>query len=72
VKEEHTEAAYLLFIVPRDDCGGGLELNSSDPIYCNAVKKAIEAGVKVCVFGLSFRSNGEISFNKELDFLAPK
>jgi len=66
-----TAACYLVFIVPRSDCGGGLELNSSDPIYCNAVSKALLAGVKVRVFGLDFQENGCISFSKKLPLFIP-
>jgi len=63
-----TEEAALVFIVPRNDCGGGLELNPNDPIYCNAVKQAIKAGVKIFVFGLNFLENGSIEFTKRLNF----
>jgi len=66
-----TAACYLVFIVPRSDCGGGLELNASDPIYCNAVSKALLAGVKVRVFGLDFQENGCISFAKKLPLFIP-
>ena len=71
VKLEDTEAAYLVFIVPRDDCNGGLELNVLDPIYCNAVTKALAAGVKVRVFGLRFLQDGGIEFNKKLPLYIP-
>ena len=66
-----TEAAYLLYIVPRNDCEEGLELNSSDPIYCDAVSNAINQGVHVRVFGLTFNQGGNIHFNKELSFHCP-
>lgn len=68
-----TEAAYLLYIVPRSDCDGGLELNPSDPIYCEAVSIAMSQGVRVRVFGLEFQPevNGNIHFNKELSFHCP-
>ncbi len=48
-----TEVAILLFTVPRDDCGGGLEINPLDPIYCRAIWAAVRAGVKV--WGFSFK-----------------
>jgi hypothetical protein len=67
-----TAQAYLLFIVPRNDCCEGLELNPNDPIYCNAIKGAIDAGVQVKVFGLDFHVDGSIYFNKELAFHPPK
>lgn len=72
-----TDAAYLLYIVPRSDCEGGLELNPSDPIYCEAVSTAMSQGVQVRVFGLAFQPevaslepevDGNIHFNKELSF----
>jgi len=71
VKLPDTQAAYLVFIVPRNDCGGGLELNKTDPIYCDAVTKAKAAGVQVRVFGLAFTPDGTISFDKELPFTIP-
>jgi sugar fermentation stimulation protein A len=67
-----TEAAYLVFIVPRNDCDSGLELNKLDPTYCKAVSAAISAGVKIRVFGLNFTEAGSISFNKELKFYCPE
>jgi sugar fermentation stimulation protein A len=68
---EDTEAAYLVYIVPRDDCNAGLELNPLDPIYCKAVTKALLAGVKVRVFGLRFLMDGSIEFNKKLPLFIP-
>jgi DNA-binding sugar fermentation-stimulating protein len=66
-----TEATYLLFIVPRNDCNDGLELNTADPIYCTAVAKAQAAGVNVRVFGLDFKPSGDVTFEKELKFHSP-
>jgi DNA-binding sugar fermentation-stimulating protein len=57
--------------VPRNDCGGGLELNRLDPIYCKAVAAAVAAGVQVRVFGLNFHVDGTIAFDKELEFNIP-
>jgi DNA-binding sugar fermentation-stimulating protein len=65
-----TEAAYLLFIVPRGDCAG-LELNKLDPIYCKAVSDALLKGVKVLVYGLDFQKDGSVNFANELDFRVP-
>lgn len=48
-----TEAAILLFTVPRDDCEAGLEINPLDPIYCRAIWSAVHAGVKI--WGFSFK-----------------
>jgi len=66
-----TEATYLLYIVPRNDCEDGLELNPTDPIYCKAVTDAMGQGVNVRVFGLDFQTNGDVLFNKELPFHPP-
>jgi sugar fermentation stimulation protein A len=71
VTKDDTEAAYLLFIVPRNDCGGGLELNKLDPIYCKAMRKAVEAGVKVRVFSLGFQKDGSVEFDKEHELFIP-
>jgi sugar fermentation stimulation protein A len=71
VRQPDTEAAYLVFIVPRDDCNAGLELNALDPIYCKAVTQALLAGVKVRVFGLRFLMDGSIEFNKKLPLFIP-
>ena len=70
-KLQDTEAAYLVFIVPRDDCGGGLELNRADPVYCAAVITALRAGVKVVVFALSYKKNSAIEFYKRLPLIIP-
>jgi DNA-binding sugar fermentation-stimulating protein len=66
-----TESCWLVFIVPRNDCNDGLELNPTDPIYCNAVAEAQANGVNVCVFGLDFHPSGNVYFDKELTFHDP-
>lgn len=66
-----TEATYLVYIIPRNDCDDGLELNPKDPIYCNTVAAAMKQGVNIRVFGLDFQQNGRITFNKELAFHSP-
>jgi len=70
-KEPTTEAAYLVFIVPRNDCLSGLELNLTDPTYCNAVLAAKNAGVQIKVFSLDFQLDGSIHFVQELQFHLP-
>ena len=67
VKLENTEASYLLFLVPRNDCNG-LELNKLDSIYCKAVSDAISAGVIIKVFGVEFKKDGTVTFYKELPY----
>jgi sugar fermentation stimulation protein A len=47
-----TLAAILLFVVPRTDCGGGLEINPTDRVYSAAVAAALRAGVQARVFSL--------------------
>jgi hypothetical protein len=71
VKQPDTEAAYLMFIVPRSDCLEGLELNRLDPIYCKAVTDAMVAGVKVRVYSVDFKIDGTVSFHKRLNFYIP-
>jgi sugar fermentation stimulation protein A len=71
MKLPDTAEAYLVFIVPRNDCLGGLELNRFDPIYCKAVTNALRAGVKVRVYGLDFKLDGTVDFNKQLNFFIP-
>ncbi len=48
-----TERCVLLYVVPRDDCGGGVIINPSDPLYLAAVRHAVAAGVET--IGLAFR-----------------
>jgi DNA-binding sugar fermentation-stimulating protein len=71
MKMGDTAGCYLVFIIPRNDCCDGLELNKLDPIYCEAVTKAFIAGVKVRVFGLEFNLDGSIGFLKRLNFFIP-
>jgi len=67
-----TDATYLVFTIPRNDCAAGLELNTEDPIYCKAVANAQAGGVNVRVFGLDFQPSGTVTFEKELTFHSPK
>jgi DNA-binding sugar fermentation-stimulating protein len=67
-KLETTDKCMLLYIVPRNDCSGGLELNKTDPAYCKAVRDAIHAGVIVRVFALDFRLDGSIHLFREIPF----
>jgi DNA-binding sugar fermentation-stimulating protein len=67
-KRPETEAAYLLYIVPRHDCGDGLELNHADPIYRAGVAQALADGVQVRVFGLRFDDQGTICLDQPLPF----
>jgi len=70
VEKPDTDSAYLLYIVPRNDCNS-LELNKDDPTYVHAVTNAVNKGVHVKVFGLNFITTGGIEFNKELEFHLP-
>jgi DNA-binding sugar fermentation-stimulating protein len=68
VTRPETEAAYLVYIVPRHDCQDGLEINPQDPIYCQGVAHAMSQGVQVRVFGLHFDDQGVISLDRPLPF----
>ena len=67
-KKPETAAAYLLFTVPRTDCGDGMTINVRDPIYYAAVLAAIRAGVQVRAFALDFTLDGSIRLHKEVPF----
>jgi DNA-binding sugar fermentation-stimulating protein len=56
--QENTHACYLVFLVPRSDCGGGFEVNREDPAYYTAVKNAVLAGVQVRAFALDYTVAG--------------
>ena len=60
--------AYLLFIVSRSDCHA-LQLNPTDPAYCEAVAEAMKKGMQVRVFCLDFQPNGTVTFHGELPLL---
>jgi DNA-binding sugar fermentation-stimulating protein len=68
VKKPETGAAYLLFTVPRTDCGDGMTINTRDPIYYAAVLAAIRAGVQVRAFALDFSLDGSVRLHKEVPF----
>jgi sugar fermentation stimulation protein A len=61
-----TAACILLFIVPRDDCGDGLEINSSDPIYHAAIWRAVRAGVQIRAYHLRFSPDGVVSLGRQV------
>lgn len=63
-----TAGAFLLFTVPRTDCGDGMTINTRDPIYYAAVLAAIRAGVQVRAFALDFAIDGTIRLHKEVPF----
>jgi DNA-binding sugar fermentation-stimulating protein len=66
-----TAAAILLFVVPRGDCGGGLEINPTDRVYSMAIDAALRAGVVVRVFSLVYGSNGSVTVDRELPLYLP-
>lgn len=70
-RRHDTEAAILLFTVPRDDCGAGLEINPLDPIYCRAVWSAVKAGVKVWGFSFVHTPTTEMVCVKSLPVYVP-
>lgn len=64
--QEDTEMCVLLFVVPRHDCERGLQINSRDPIYHQAVQDAKNAGVCVRSFALQYTTDGSICKSSEL------
>lgn len=66
-----TEAAILLFTVPRDDCGAGLEINPLDPIYCRAIWSAVRAGVKIWGFSFKHTPDTEMTYVKSMPVYVP-
>lgn len=70
-QDPNTEAAILLFTVPRDDCGDGLEINPRDPIYCRAVWSAIRAGVRVWGFAFKHTPTTEMTYVKTVPVYVP-
>ena len=61
-----TESCILLYMVPRNDCIGGLKINPTDPIYHSAVKEAHDAGIQLKAYSLDYSINGTINKNSEL------
>jgi DNA-binding sugar fermentation-stimulating protein len=61
-----TAAAVLLFIVPRDDCGDGLEINRADPAYRDAIWRAVRAGVRIYAYSLRFTPEGVVSLYRQM------
>lgn len=68
LSEENTEACYLLYTVPRTDCGDGMTINAGDPIYYEAVRDAVRAGVKVRSFALAYSLDGHVRLHSEVPF----
>lgn len=66
-----TEAAILLFTVPRDDCGAGLEINPRDPIYCREVWSAVRRGVKIWGFSFKHTPTTEMVYVKTVPVYVP-
>ncbi len=63
-----TEACYLLYTVPRTDCGDGMTVNARDPIYYAAVRDAVRAGVRVRAFALNYSLDGIVRLEREVPF----
>lgn len=49
-----THSCVLLYIVPRTDCGDGMEVSTTDMWYNAAVRAAVRAGVQVRAFCISY------------------
>lgn len=63
-----TEACYLLYTVPRTDCGDGMTINVRDPIYYSAVRSAVRAGVRIRAFALNYSLDGVVRLEREVPF----
>jgi DNA-binding sugar fermentation-stimulating protein len=68
LEAQDTEACYLLYVIPRTDCGDGMTVNVRDPIYYDAVRSAVRAGVKVRAFALEFMLDGTVHLDREVPF----
>lgn len=68
LEKEDTEACCLLFTVPRGDCGDGMTINIRDPIYYDAVREAIRAGVRVYAYAIAFDLDGTVRYDRSLPF----
>lgn len=68
LKNHDTEACYLLYTVPRTDCGDGMTLNTTDPIYYAAVRDAFRAGVNIRAFSLRYALDGSVKLEKDIPF----
>jgi DNA-binding sugar fermentation-stimulating protein len=66
-----TLAAILLFVLPRTDCGGGLEINPTDRVYSAAIATALRTGVQARVFSLGFDHTAVVTFDRELPLFVP-
>lgn len=66
-----TLAAILLFVIPRDDCGGGLEINPTDKVYSEAIAAALRAGVQTRVFSLRYADNNALVPYTETSLFVP-
>ena len=66
--KEDTEACYLLYTVPRTDCGDGMTINVRDPIYYAAVRDAVRAGVRIRAFSLNYQLDGYVRVEREVPF----
>jgi DNA-binding sugar fermentation-stimulating protein len=62
-----THMCVLLYIVPRHDCEHGLEINTKDPIYHQAVSDAQNAGVITRAFSLQYNVDGTICNHGEVE-----
>ena len=65
---EDTEACYLLYTVPRTDCGDGMTINREDPIYYAAVRDAVRAGVRILAFSLNYSLDGTVRLDRPVPF----
>ena len=69
--KEDTDLCVLVFILPRGDCGAGMDINVHDETYYNAVSVAATAGIQVRAFALSYSLEGIVSLDKEVPVYLP-
>jgi len=66
-EQEDTADCYLIFMIPRNDCGDGMIVNEKDP-YAGAVADAIRAGVKIRAFTMNYGVDGSVKVEREVPF----
>jgi DNA-binding sugar fermentation-stimulating protein len=71
ITKEDTEACILLFMIPRADCGAGMDINVRDETYYEAVSAAAAAGVQVRAFALDYALDSTVSLSKEVPVYLP-
>ena len=66
MSKEDTAGCVMLYVVPRDDCGGGMLVNPEDPWYATAVRGAVAAGVRTIAISFSYDVAGIVTYKGTL------